>query len=123
MNLTRLVSTDFVDHLLPFLALAALLAAIVVAINILGTRWEKHEAWLATLDVRVQNLHKARKAAWVQTLQQPAGELVPPPLPPRAPTINATDWEEELVNAEELLSKQTGRYPLGQPPKEPNDEQ
>lgn len=112
---------DFIANFAPFLGLAALLAALVLAINMLGRKFEKHDAWLATLDVRVDNLHKDRKAAWVQTLQSPRRQLVPPPLPPRAPTLGAIDWEEELVDTEELQKKDTGRYPLGVPPKGPND--
>ncbi len=100
----------------------------VVAINVLGRRLEKHGEWLGLLDVRVQGLTKDRKATWARELQRPyANEvseklIVPPPLPPRAPTLNATDWEEELVDTQELHTKQTGRYPLGTPPKGPNDD-
>lgn len=114
---------------LPALALAALLAALVAAVNVLGRRLERHAEWLALLDVRVQNLDKDRKATWARQLQRPLelepterAPLVPPPLPARAPTIGAVDWEEELVETEEM--KQTGRYPHGVPPPEkgPNDE-
>jgi hypothetical protein len=130
----RLVSSDFLDHLLPFLALAALLAVLVLAINVLGRRLERHDEWLALLDVRVGNLHKDRKATWARQLERPFGAalevterapLVPPPLPPRAPTLEAIDWEEELVKTEEMMKKDTGRYPLGIPPTEkkgPNDD-
>ena len=125
------LSTRFLDHLLPFLALAALLAAIVVAVNVLGRRLERHAEWLLMLDAKVGNLQKDRKATWARQLQRPFGAalepterapIIPPPLPPRAPTIGAVDWEEELVETEEM--KQTGRYPQGVPPteKEPNDD-
>jgi hypothetical protein len=114
---------------LPFLTLALLLAALVVAINMLGRRLGRHDAWLAMLDVRVDNLHKDRKATWARVLQRPletdATEraLVPPPLPPRAPTLEAIDWRDDALETEELLKKQTGRYPSGLPPKGPNDDE
>jgi hypothetical protein len=118
----------FIEAFAPFLALAALLGALVFAINLLGRRLERHDEWLNMLDTRVGNLDKDRKATWAKELQRPYGAetteraLVPPPLPPRAPTLNAVDWEEELVDTEELQKKQTGRYPLGEPPKGPNDD-
>jgi hypothetical protein len=116
---------DFLEALAPFLALAALLAALVLAINTLGCKLEKHAEWLSMLDARVGNLDKDRKATWARKLQRPFPEpppLVPPPLPPRAPTLNAVDWEDDRVDTEELQKKQTGRYPLGEPPKDPNDD-
>lgn len=119
----------FIEAFAPFLALAALLAALVLAINMLGRRLERHDEWLALLDVRVGNLDKDRKATWARQLQRPfetsetePAPIVPPPLPPRAPTLNAVDWEEELVDTEELQKKQTGRYPSGEPPKGPSDD-
>lgn len=134
----ELISTRFLDHALPFLALGAMLAAIVVAINILGKRFDRHDEWLMMLDARVNNLDKDRKATWARRLARPYGSeladteaaqlappLVPPPLPPRRPTVGAVDWEEELVKTEEM-TRQTGRYPHGIPPlppkKGPNDD-
>lgn len=122
---------DFAQWLAPFLALGALLAGLVVAINMLGRRLERHDEWLALLDVRVGNLDKDRKATWARKLQRPfeteptepavtPPPLVPPPLPPRAPTIDATDWVDDNLTTEEM--KQTGRYPLGEPPKGTNDD-
>jgi hypothetical protein len=113
---------DFLRDYAPYLALAALLAAIVLAINLLGRRLEKHDDWLRMLDARIGGLHKERAASWAQSLRRPygSGQLVPPPLPPRAPTVNATDWRDDALVTEEL--KQTGRYPLGKPPKGPNDD-
>jgi len=113
---------DFLVAFLPFLALAVLLAALVVSVNVLGRRLEKHADWLRLLDVRVHNLDKDRKATWARHLERPFAlemterQLVPPPLPPRAPTLGAIDWEEELVDTEEMQKKETGRYPLGKPP-------
>jgi len=119
-----LFSWDFAEWLAPFLALGALLAALVVAINMLGRRLERHDEWLSMLDVRVGNLHKDRKETWARELQRPfapePAPLVPPPLPPRAPTIDATDWVDDNLTTEEM--KQTGRYPLGEPPKGTNDD-
>jgi hypothetical protein len=124
-----LLTWDFARWLWPFLMLAALLAALVIAINMLGRRLERHDAWLALLDVRVQNLDKDRKATWVRRLQRPFGldatepaPLVPPPLPPRAPTLDATDWRDDDLKTEDLNTRQTGRYPGGDPPKGPNDD-
>lgn len=116
---------DYLERLAPYLVLAALLAAMVLAINVLGRRLEKHADWLRLLDVRVGNLDKDRKATWARQLNLPlepppavqVKPIVPPPLPPRAPTLGAVDWEEELVDTEELQKKTTGRYPLGEPPK------
>lgn len=121
---------DFVWRFAPYLALAALLAAIVIAINTLGKRWERHDAWLTALDARVGNLDKDRKATWARHLQRPYADtapaiapppLVPPPLPPRAPTLDASDWRDDEAVTEDLLSRQTGRYPDGKPPKGPNE--
>jgi len=78
--------------------------------------------------VRVHNLDKDRQATWARQLARPFAlemterQLVPPPLPPRAPTLGAIDWEEELVDTEEMMKKETGRYPLGQPPKGPDND-
>lgn len=117
--------TDWLGKFAPYLALAVLLATIVVAINILGKRLERHAEWLAMLDLRVDNLHKDKKATWARELQLGVTEkapLVPPPLPPRAPTIDATDWRDDESVTESLLTRQTGRYPAGVPPKGPNDD-
>jgi len=121
---------DFLKAFAPFLALAALLAAMVVAINTLGRRLEKHAEWLRLLDVRVHNLGKDRTATYARHLARPfvgpldatERDIVPPPLPPRAPTLGAVDWEDELVDTETLHIKETGRYPLGKPPKGSDDD-
>lgn len=108
------------EALSPLLALAVLLAAIVWAINHLGRRLERHGQWIERLDVRVDNLDKDRKASWTRRLQRPP--LVPPPLPGRAPTIDATDWHDDDLKTEDLTTRLTVRYPGGAPPKEPNDD-
>jgi hypothetical protein len=115
----------FFEAFFPFLALAALLATLVVAINMHGRRLDKHSDWLTALDVRLQNLHKQREATWARVLRR-TGEiepteraLVPPPLPPRAPTLDAADWRDDDSVTEELLKKDTGRYPQGVPPLTP----
>lgn len=116
---------DFLGRFAPFLLLALLLAAIVLSINMLGKRLERHDRWLALIDLRVDNLHKDRKATWARELQRKPTEpapLVPPPLPPRAPTLDAVDWRDESLATEELLKRQTGRYPAGVPPKGPSDD-
>jgi hypothetical protein len=107
---------QYLEALAPFIALACLLAAMVLAINALGRRLERHAQWIERLDVRVDNLHKSRTATWARLLQRPP--LVPPPLPPRAPTIDATDWRDDHLTTEDLATADTGRYPGGQPPKE-----
>lgn len=119
----------WLERFAPLLALALLLAAIVVAINILGRRLERHANWLAALDARVDNLHKDKRATWARQLQLRPTErapapppLVPPPLPPRAPTIDASDWRDDDSITEDLSTRQTGRYPAGIPPKGPNDD-
>lgn len=122
----------FVEDFAPFLALAAMLAALVLAINTLGRRFERHDEWLRMLDARVGSLHKDRKATWARRLARPYGgagtepnelaPIVPPPLPPRAPTIDATDWNDDHLKTEDITTRQTGRYPHGRPPKGPNDD-
>lgn len=114
----------FLGRFLPFLLLAFLLAAIVVAINVLGRRFERHDAWLEALDARVAGLQKDRRETWARHLKRPFGEppvtrppIVPPPLPPRAPTLDAVDWRDDDSATEDLLTRQTGRYPGGEPPK------
>lgn len=114
----------YLERLAPFLALAVLLAAIVVAINALGRRLERHDVWIERLDVRVENLDKDRKATWARDLQRPPpSRLVPPPLPPRAPTLDATDWHDDDLKTEDLSTRLTARYPDGAPPKDPNDDE
>ena len=120
---------DFIEAFAPFLALAAMLAALVLAINTLGRRFERHDDWLRALDARVANLDKDRKATWVRKLQgtiesadTEAAPLVPPPLPPRPPTLNALDWRDDNLPTDDLNTRQTGRYPGGEPPKGPNDD-
>lgn len=112
----------WLEEFAPFLVLALLLAAIVFSINMLGKRLERHDEWLALIDIRVENLHKDRKATWARELQRQPTELVPPPLPPRAPTLDAVDWRDDENATEELQKRQTGRYPAGVPPKGPNDD-
>lgn len=132
------VDTDaaltYLAALFPYLALAAVLTAMVLAINVHGRRLGKHADWLRLLDLRVGNLDKRREATWARHLQRPytdplemtERQLVPPPLPPRAPTLNAVDWSDELIDTEEMQKKETGRYPLGivptTPPKGPDDD-
>lgn len=98
-------------------ALLAFLAVLVAIINWQGKKLGKHDELLHLLDVRVGNIHKDREATRVRKLQNP---IVPPPMPPRAPTIDARDWEEELVPTEPTM-RDTARYPLGVPPKETNE--
>lgn len=78
----------------PVIALGAFLAVVVVVINYLGRRLDKHETWLRTVDVRVSNLHKARHAAYVRSLQIP-GE--PPPLSEAATTEVTEDMLATLL--------------------------
>lgn len=115
----------FLERFLPFLMLALLLGAMVFAINVLGRRFERHDAWLEALDARVAGLQKDRSATFARHLQrpfateatEPAPPIVPPPLPPRAPTLDAVDWRDDDAATEDLLTRQTGRYPGGEPPK------
>lgn len=123
---------DFIEAFAPFFALAAMLAALVLAINKLGRGFEKHDDWLRMLDAKLGNVDKDRKATWARQLARPFGAedteldvrppLVPPPLPPRAPTLDATDWRDDDLKTEDLTTRQTGRYPGGAPPKGPNDD-
>lgn len=57
-------------------SLALLLALLVVAINIHGRRLERHAEWLRLLDLRLQNMHKARERERFRSLQTAR----PPPL-------------------------------------------
>jgi hypothetical protein len=100
-------------------ALLALLGALVAVVNWQGRKLSKHDALLDLLDVRVGNIHKDREATRVRKMQHP---IVPPPLPPRAPTIDATDWRDDEQPTEEINLRDTVRYPLGKPPpKETNE--
>lgn len=95
-----------------------LLAALVLAVNRLGRKFGKHDALLYLLDVKVGNIHKDREATRVRKLQHP---IVPPPLPPRAPTIDATDWRDDDQETQELKLRDTVRYPRGKPPEGTNE--
>lgn len=118
--MSEYLSTRFLDHLLPFLMLALLLGAVVVALNILGKHLERHDDWLAALDARVDGLHKDRKATWARRLKRPyAGEPVPPPLP-HHPTPDAIDWSDDDKQTELLAP--TARYPDGKPPPDRKDD-
>lgn len=96
----------------------AFCAVLVAVVNWQGKKLGKHDELLNLLELRVQNIHKDREATRVRKLQHP---IVPPPLPPRAPTINATDWSDESLDTEKLSLRDTARYPLGEPPKETNE--
>ena len=113
---------EYLRHLDPLAyvvaALLAFLGALVGVVNWQGRRLGKHDELLALLDLRVGNIHKDREATRVRKLQHP---LVPPPLPARAPTLNATDWSDEGLDTEKLSLRDTARYPLGEPPKETNE--
>lgn len=120
----------FIEAFAPFLALALMLATLVIAINTLGRRLERHDDWLRMLDVRLHNLHKQRQATWARRLARPYGTedteldvkpLVPPPLPPRAPTLGALDWRDDNLPTDDLNTRQTGKYPGGKPPKGPTE--
>lgn len=119
---------SFIEEFAPLLALAVMLATLVCAINALGRRFERHDDWLRMLDARVENLTKDRKATWARKLQRPYGSgdtepaLVPPPMPLRAPTLNASDWSDDESKTEDLMTRQTGRYPHDAPPKGPDDD-
>lgn len=104
--------------LAPVVALLGLLGVIVLAINQLGRHLKKHDEVLALLDIRVGNIHKDREATRVRKMQNP---IVPPPLPPRAPTLNAIDWRDDEAPTEQLSMRDTARYPLGKPPEETNE--
>lgn len=110
---------EYLRQLDPLVAVAAallcLLAAIVAVINWQGKKLRKHDALLYLLEVRVGNIHKDREATRARKLQHP---LVPPPLPVRTPTIDATDWLDDDQQTEDLSLKNTVRYPLGKPTKE-----
>jgi hypothetical protein len=112
---------EYLRHIDPLVAvisaLLCLLAALVLVVNWQGKKLVKHDVLLDLLEVRVGNIHKDREATRVRKLQHPAPrELVPPPLPPRAPTIDATDWGDDDQETEQLHLKTTARYPRGSPP-------
>lgn len=107
---------DYLLHhplIAPAVALCGLLASLVAIINWQGRKLGKHDALIAQLDLRVANIHRDREATRVRKLQHP---LVPPPLPPRAPTIDANDWRDDDSPTEEMNLKDTARYPRGWPP-------
>lgn len=98
------------------LLLATLAAALVGRMCWQERRLARHQLLLERLDLRLGNLHRDREATRVRKLQHP---IVPPPLPPRAPTVGGLDWEEELVDTEKkILSRDTKRYPKGKPPED-----
>lgn len=114
----------FLDYLESFehedvLAAAVLLLACLVAVLVARVCWaarklDRHTVLIERLDTRIGNLHRDREATRVRKLQHP---IAPPPLPPRHPTLGAVDWEEELVDTEkQILSRDTKRYPKGEPP-------
>ncbi len=85
------------DAAVPFLALALLLIAVVLAINALGRRLERHDAWLERLDVRVGNLHKQRDIEWRKSLQ------IGPPSLSQAKTTEVS--EEMLLTLNQKVKK------------------
>ena len=93
-------------------ALLCLLAVLVAVVNWQGKKLGKHDELLYLLDVKVGNIHRDREATRVRKLQHP---IVPPPLPPRAPTIDATDWLDDDHQTEDLSLRNTVRYPRGKP--------
>lgn len=96
----------------------AFCAVLVAVVNWQGKKLGKHDELLGLLEVRIGNLHKDREATRVRKLQHP---IVPPPLPPRAPTIDARDWRDDDSPTEPMNLRDTARYPLGVPPKETNE--
>lgn len=97
---------------LVFAALILLLAALVGVVNWQGKKLGKHDDLLRLLDVRVGNIHRDREATRVRKMQHP---IVPPPLPPRAPTLDATDWGDDDQKTQDLSQRNTVRYPRGKP--------
>lgn len=79
---------------------ALALAALVCAVNALGRGFERHEAWLARLDLRVENLHKAREAERRRSLQ----------LPPSA-ALAATALASTVLPAPAAVLPRTARPP------------
>ena len=90
------------DALMPYLLVGSFILLIVLAINVLGKRLEKHDQWLHRLDLRLQNLHKEKRQAYLQSLQAPPGNdnAGPPPLS-EAKTLEVS---EEML---ETLVRQT----------------
>lgn len=76
---------EWLEQLAPFLVLAAFLAMLVIAINILGKKLERHNRWLEQLDLRVGNAHKAIERGRQKSLRN-----IPPPLS-EAKTVEVDD--------------------------------
>jgi hypothetical protein len=97
------------------------LIAIVVAVNALGRRLERHAEWIRVLDTRIDNLNKERARNFARSLQIPG----PPPgstFIGRRPLSTArppplSDAETVEVDEAMLLTKDTAPYPSPKDPK------
>lgn len=99
------------QHLAPFgpyLTLALVLVAVVVIVSRHGRRLTRHDDWMAVLELRIANLHKAREQNFARSLQLGrTSKLHLRPPPPG--TVEVTD--------DMIISGDTDR--VGSPPASP----
>lgn len=107
---------DYFDALGPYLALAAFLLAVVLILNGHGRRLTRHAEWMRVISLRIDNLHKVKRDAFVRSLQIQLPEP-PPPATPRPPPLSQAGTIE--VDESWMLSLDTKRYPRPEPEPEP----
>jgi hypothetical protein len=85
-------------------------------------RFSNHDVWLERLTLIVDNLHKDRAAARVQSLQIPRGtHAEPPPLP--TTTMGGASWSDDLdLTSVSVHDRPTVKYPIPQPKPPPKRE-
>ncbi len=90
------------QHAAPYVAVAALLIALVLVLNAHGRRLERHQEWLGLLKLQVRNLHRERERSYVQSLQIPRT-----PVPPSLSGAGTVEIDDSM-----LLNQETRRYTL-----------
>jgi hypothetical protein len=79
------------EALFPFAIVFLLFVTLIVALNLQGRRLRKHDEWIHLLDVRVDNLHQAKREAYQRSLQTQA------PSPPSLSLAKTTDVSDEML--------------------------
>jgi hypothetical protein len=80
-----------IEALAPLIVVAlALCVAVVVAVNIVGSKLDRHNEWLRRIELSLGNLHKSREQAYARSLRVVRPEGGGPPTLSDAGTTEVT---------------------------------
>lgn len=94
----------YLTDMAPYLALGVGFIALVVVVNSHSHKLARHDEWRRVLELRVENLHKARAAAHARSLQLPPPPRARTPEPPPLSEARTIEVDEAMI-----LSQHTAR--------------